>query len=81
MKHALRGRNERLKVMINPDFERMHLLGVSEKRLRISLMQFVVERVNLRPEALVLPLALPSFCCRLSLGCHDLAPSSTGTHG
>jgi hypothetical protein len=67
--------------MVNADFERMNLLGVSEKGLGILLMQLVVERVNLRPEALIEPLTLPPFCCRLSLGCHDLAPSSTGWHG
>jgi hypothetical protein len=81
MEHPLRSHDALLKVMVNADFERMDLLGLSEKGLGILLMQLVVERVNLRPEALIEPLTLPPFCFRLSLGCHDLAPSSTDSHG
>jgi hypothetical protein len=81
MEHPLGSRDALLKVMVNPDFERMDLLGLSEKGLGILLMQLVVESGNLRPEALIEPLTLPPFCFRLSLGCHDLAPSSTGWHG
>jgi hypothetical protein len=81
MEHPLRSHDALLKVMVNADFERMDLLGVSEKGLGILLMKLVVERVNLRPDALILALTLPPFCFRLSLGCHDLAPSTTGSHG
>jgi hypothetical protein len=81
MEHPLRSHDALLKVMVNADFERMNLLGVSEKGLGIFLMQLVVERGNLGSEALIEPLTLPPFGCRLSLGCHDLAPSSTGLHG
>jgi hypothetical protein len=81
MEHGLRSLKALPKVMINPDFERMNLLGVLEKGLRILLMQLLVERVNLGPETLILPLALPPFRFRLSLGCHGLASSSGGWHG
>ena len=38
MEHGLGSLNALPKVMINPDFERMNFLGVSEKGLRIVLM-------------------------------------------
>jgi hypothetical protein len=74
VEHALRSFDTRPQVMRNANFEGMHLLGVANKRSGIALMQVVIERIDLGPEARILPLVLASGGQRFRRD-HNLTPS------